>query len=100
MSTSNMGERLHLAHRRIVATLTFVACATIVASATCARAADLTSATAPNFTLFDQHGKPFTLSKERGWAVVLFFGYAHCPDVCPTILANLVRAKAGLGSAS
>jgi protein SCO1/2 len=92
-----MGERIRSVYRRLVATLTFVACATILASATCARAADLAGATAPNFTLFDQHGKPFTLSKERGRPVVLFFGYAHCPDVCPTILANLVRAKAGLG---
>jgi protein SCO1/2 len=75
-----------------------VACAVLLASATHARAADLAGATAPDFTLSDQHGKSFTLSKERGRPVVLFFGYAHCPDVCPTILANLVRAKAALGS--
>jgi protein SCO1/2 len=48
---------------------------------------------APDFTLVDQHGRTFTLSRYRGRPVVLFFGYAHCPDVCPTILANLKRAR-------
>ncbi len=50
-------------------------------------------APAPDFTLQDQDGKPFQLSAQHGNAVVLFFGYAHCPDVCPTTLANLERAK-------
>jgi protein SCO1/2 len=52
---------------------------------------------APDFTLSDQNGKPFTLSHYRGRPVVLFFGYTHCPDVCPTILANLKRARDVLG---
>jgi protein SCO1/2 len=52
---------------------------------------------APDFTLSDQHGRPFTLSREHGHPVVLFFGYTHCPDVCPTILANLKSARAALG---
>lgn len=76
-----------------------LACALLFATVARACAADLSGATAPDFTLSDQHGRPFTLSKERGRPVVLFFGYAHCPDVCPTILANLVRAKASLGTA-
>jgi protein SCO1/2 len=53
---------------------------------------------APDFTLLDQHGRAFTLSRERGHPVVLFFGYTHCPDVCPTILANLKSARAAVGS--
>ena len=52
---------------------------------------------APDFTLSDQHGRPFKLSREHGHPVVLFFGYTHCPDVCPTILANLKSARAALG---
>jgi protein SCO1/2 len=52
---------------------------------------------APDFTLSDQHGRAFTLSHERGRPVVLFFGYANCPDVCPTILANLERARKSIG---
>jgi protein SCO1/2 len=52
---------------------------------------------APDFTLLDQNGHPFTLSRQHGRPVVLFFGYTHCPDVCPTILANLKSALASLG---
>jgi protein SCO1/2 len=52
---------------------------------------------APDFTLSDQNGRPFTLSHYRGHPVVLFFGYTHCPDVCPTILANLKQARDVLG---
>jgi len=52
---------------------------------------------APDFTLVDQDGHPFTLSQQRGKAVVLFFGYTHCPDVCPTTLAHVQRAVASLG---
>jgi protein SCO1/2 len=47
---------------------------------------------APDFTLTDQDGRPFTLSSLRGDPVVLFFGYTHCPDTCPTTLAHLTRA--------
>lgn len=55
---------------------------------------------APDFTLTDQNGQPYTLSAHRGHAIALFFGYAHCPDVCPTTLAALARAKRKLGPGS
>jgi protein SCO1/2 len=50
------------------------------------------ASTAPDFTLIDQNGRPFTLSALHGHPVVLFFGYTHCPDVCPTTLAHIARA--------
>jgi protein SCO1/2 len=62
-----------------------------------ARAAAPPQSSAPDFTLLDQHGRTFTLSQHRGQPVVLFFGYANCPDVCPTILANLERARTAIG---
>ena len=34
-------------------------------------------------------GKPVTAQDFRGKVVALYFGYSHCPDVCPTTLANL-----------
>jgi protein SCO1/2 len=34
----------------------------------------------------------------RGHVVLLYFGYTHCPDVCPTTLARLSRAVAALGT--
>jgi protein SCO1/2 len=58
----------------------------------------LVGTSAPDFTLTDQDGKPWTLSHERGYrAVALFFGYTHCPDVCPTTLAHLSQARRMLG---
>ena len=42
-------------------------------------------------------GKPRTLADFRGKAVVLFFGYTHCPDVCPTTLADLAGVMKKLG---
>lgn len=53
---------------------------------------------APNFTLTDQDGKPLELSALRGDEVIMFFGYTHCPDVCPTTLSNLARIYRELGS--
>jgi protein SCO1 len=52
---------------------------------------------APQVTLTDQNGRRFRLTDERGKAVVLFFGYAHCPDICPTTLARLAQANRSLG---
>jgi protein SCO1/2 len=49
------------------------------------------------FTLTDHTGKTRTLADFRGKVVVMFFGYAHCPDVCPTTLAELKAAKDQLG---
>lgn len=53
---------------------------------------------APDFTLTQSSGKSFRLSQLRGHAVALVFGYTHCPDVCPTTLAALARAKHQLGA--
>lgn len=50
-----------------------------------------------NFSLTDHTGKQRTLSDFKGKAVVLFFGYTQCPDVCPTTLAELAGAMKQLG---
>jgi protein SCO1/2 len=50
-----------------------------------------------DFKLFDHTGKPVTLADYRGKAVVLFFGYTQCPDVCPTTLSELAEAMKRLG---
>lgn len=48
--------------------------------------------------LRDHNGKPRTLQDFRGKAVVLFFGFTHCPDVCPTTLAEVAQALKELGA--
>lgn len=47
----------------------------------------------PDFTLTSHDGQPFTLSEFDGDVVAIYFGYTHCPDVCPLTLSNLARAK-------
>jgi len=53
-----------------------------------------------DFALADQHGRPFRLSEARGRAVLLFFGYVHCPDVCPTTLSTWAKVERELGDES
>jgi protein SCO1/2 len=48
--------------------------------------------------LTDHTGKPRRLEDWRGKAVVLFFGFTHCPDVCPTTLADIAAAVRSLGA--
>lgn len=62
------------------------------------KAIDVTGAEyARDFQLTDHDGRPRTLKDFRGKAVVVFFGYTHCPDVCPTTLAEIAEAKRLLG---
>jgi len=53
---------------------------------------------APALRLAQDDGTMFDLALERGKAVVLFFGYTHCPDVCPTTLADFISVKHALGT--
>ena len=53
---------------------------------------------AKGFSLTDHNGKPRTLADFKGKVVVVFFGYTHCPDVCPTTLSELAGIKKALGS--
>jgi protein SCO1/2 len=50
-----------------------------------------------DFSLPDTTGKARTMADFKGRAVVLFFGYTHCPDVCPTTMAELSQALLKLG---
>jgi protein SCO1/2 len=45
------------------------------------------------FNLSTQDGKPFDLESLRGKWSFVYFGYTYCPDVCPTTLAELARAR-------
>lgn len=53
---------------------------------------------AKGFSLTDHNGKSRTLADFKGKVVVIFFGYTHCPDVCPTTLSELAGIKKALGS--
>ena len=45
--------------------------------------------TLPDFVLEDHHGNEFTNESLKDQWSFIFFGYTHCPDVCPTTLASL-----------
>jgi len=49
-------------------------------------------------SLKDHNGKPRTLADFRGKVVAVFFGYTHCPDACPTTLAELSQVMRELGT--
>lgn len=53
---------------------------------------------AATLNLTDHTGKPRSLTDFQGKVIVLFFGYTHCPDVCPTTMADLKNAMKMLGT--
>ncbi len=55
-------------------------------------------APAADFTLTDHTGESLSLAALRGSPVFLFFGYTHCPDVCPLTLSRLREALEAAGT--
>ena len=47
------------------------------------------------FQLVDQNGKPFSDADLKGKWHLVFFGYTHCPDTCPTTLVQLAQIARG-----
>lgn len=61
-------------------------------------ATDITGAEfARDFRLVDHNGQTRALADFHGKAVAIFFGYTHCPDVCPTTLSDFAAALRQLG---
>ena len=52
------------------------------------------------FALRDQHGRIRTDMEFRGKLALLYFGYTHCPDVCPADALSITLAMQGLGEAA
>jgi protein SCO1/2 len=50
----------------------------------------------PPFTLIDQDGQPFGNEQLNGKWSFMFFGYTHCPDVCPTTMSALNETMASV----
>lgn len=83
-----------------------VAAAVVALTSACSRegsasfhAIDITGATyAQGFELPDADGRMRTLQEFQGRITVVFFGYTHCPDVCPATLLELAEVKRRLGA--
>ncbi len=57
------------------------------------RGSDISGASfGQRLALTDHNGRAVTLASFKGKLVVLFFGYTHCPDVCPTTLSDMAEA--------
>ena len=75
------------------------ACDSVFAPKSPFKGVDVTgSAIGDDLRLTDHYGKARSLADFRGKVVVVSFGYTHCPDVCPTTLADLSAAVRRLGS--
>lgn len=53
-----------------------------------------------DFAMVDHTGQPRKLSDYKGKVVLVFFGFTHCPDVCPTTLSEAAAAMKALGTRS
>lgn len=63
------------------------------------KAIDITGADyARDFDLPDAQGQRRTLAEFRGKVTVVFFGFTHCPDVCPTTMLELAEVRKALGA--
>lgn len=49
------------------------------------------------FSLVDHHGRSVSEESYRGRWLLVFFGYTHCPDICPTTLMTVSSVLASLG---
>jgi len=92
----------HLARRRVLRGAAGLAAA--LALAACGqqppefRGSDITGTQlGRGLSLVDHNGAPRTLADYAGKVVVVFFGFAQCPDVCPTSLAELAQVMKTLG---
>jgi protein SCO1/2 len=80
-----------------------IICSLVIAAAACERgprfrSTDITGADyGKSLELTDHAGRARRLEDFRGKAVVVFFGFTHCPDVCPTTLADASQAIKKLG---
>ncbi|MFO1311921.1 MAG: SCO family protein [Burkholderiales bacterium] len=84
--------------RSLVAALLLLALAACSPDAPKFKSSDVTgSSFGREFALQDASGKTRTLADFRGKAVVVFFGYTQCPDVCPTTLSTLAETMKLLG---
>jgi len=89
-------QRRHLL--RALAALAPVALAACGERKTQFTSIDLTGAEyGRDFQLPDTDGRMRSLQEFRGKAVVVFFGYTQCPDVCPATMAEVAQAKQLLG---
>jgi protein SCO1/2 len=76
----------------LVVPVALAAATAIPATAEPATPTQETTAIGGHFTLIDQDGRTVTDETWRGKWLLVYFGYTHCPDACPTALSNIATA--------
>ncbi len=99
---ASLWSRLRTLLRRLVQMLAI--CALALAVGACQRATPdwkLTDVSGHlpdlQFSLTGDNGKPITEAAFKGDVTLVFFGYTHCPDVCPETMARLAEVMQQLG---
>jgi protein SCO1 len=80
-----------------VAGLVIFAGVFVYAAGNFGRAGQSASAIGGPFALIDQNGRQITDADLKGRPFLVFFGYTHCPDVCPTTLFDISEVMRALG---
>lgn len=94
-----IGGSIWIRALRLLTALTVVVGLTACGDKPSFRSIDITGADyGKGFTLTDHNGTPRTLEDFKGKVVVMFFGYTHCADVCPTTLQSMKDAMKRLGA--
>lgn len=90
-------RRLLLSGGSLIAFTTLAACDKVLPARF--NGVDITGANyARDFRLTDADGRERTLADFKGKAVMMFFGFTQCPDVCPTALVRAAEIKKLLGA--
>ena len=93
------GARVGLSRRLALALALLASVVLAACSPPAFQSVDITGANyAHGFNLVDTQGKTRTLADFKGKVVVVFFGFAQCPDVCPTTLSDMAEVRKRLGS--
>ncbi|TAD90035.1 MAG: SCO family protein [Alphaproteobacteria bacterium] len=61
---------------------------------------DASAAIGGRFNLTDEDGRAFSSDSLAGRPFALYFGFTHCPDVCPTSMSDMARLLEALGPAA
>jgi protein SCO1/2 len=93
--------QIRAGHRTLIASLTgfaVLAAALIGYVELVAHPAAAPAAIVDRFELVDQDGAAVSDATYRGKWLLIYFGYTHCPDACPTALNDIAEALDGLGA--
>ena len=98
--TSNAARHLAATCLIFVLVVLFFACPYTLFTPVYAQETADTSLNRGSFSLVDHNGRAVTQQNFRGSYLLVFFGYSHCPDICPTALTLIANVMDSLGENS